>query len=251
MLTQHKMVGADKISHRGDETKIHTNSFVRGIKFLAIKWKLQKRSIKIQQYALLFLLYFFVIQFFTRLQGFNQSPLLHHSRTIRINEAYSVSFPNEEYPLRHRKVEALSEVYVQRDQSSSPFEEEDCKAMHDWQIENHSTCNPVYEIGAMKEMQHLAEGGIRDVWWARDGDGSDVAVKTLSWGKDFNQRGKERHQRDANAYAVLQPSKHIPNIYGHCEFHFKRLVYVRLLKVMSPHKFSFETTRCEFGCFRL
>lgn len=41
-------------------------------------------------------------------------------------------------------------------------------------------------------------------------------LKTLLWTKDFSYREYDRHRRDANAYAQLSFSKHIPDIYSYC-----------------------------------
>ena len=207
-----------------NDTKIHTNSFVRKINSLIIRcrrWRVQRCREKLRQSVLL-LFICFVLQTCIRGNIFhfaNRYSLRTHPRAIHVNEKYEIQFWREySYDYRyHREVAMLSNVQVKQDYSASSFEEGDCKAMHHWQVENHSTCNPIHEIGAMQEMQHLAKGGFRDVWWIRDGDGSDAVIKTLVWKKKFRQREKDRHQRDANAYAALQSSIFIPNINGYCE----------------------------------
>ena len=205
-----------------NDTKIHTNSFVRKINSLIIRWRVQRCRETLRQSVLL-LFICFVLQTCIRGNIFhfaNRYSLRTHPRAIHVNEKYEIQFWREYEYRHHREVARLSNVQVKQDDSASSFEEGDCKAMHHWQVENHSTCNPIHEIGAMQEMQHLAKGGFRDVWWIRDGDGSDAVIKTLVWKIKFKQKEKERHQRDANAYAALQSSIFIPNIYGYCESKF-------------------------------
>jgi len=205
------------MQHDNDK-KVHTHAFVRKVNSMLIRWRVQRRREKIRQSVLstFLILLFYHVDFAKNIRY----DLQNHPRTIYINESYYSLQPRKDSNYRvYRKVEPLSVVHVKPDHSESPFEEGNCKAMHHWQIENHSTCNPIHEISAMQEMQHLAKGGYRDVWWTMDGDGSDVVVKTLVWKKNpTKQREKDRHQRDANAYTALQSSKHIPKIYGYCEF---------------------------------
>jgi len=145
--------------------------------------------------------------------------LRHRPRTVYVNRSLKVKPPSSSqyYEIHHRYVEPLSDVQVRTDTSATPLEEGDCKAMHDWQLNYQPACNSVHEINMM-ENRFLAEGGFRSVWWMRDDgvNGSEAVMKVLSWKKSFKEREKERHRRDATAYAMLQGSPHIPNIYGYC-----------------------------------
>lgn len=138
-----------------------------------------------------------------------------HPRTVYVSRSLKVKSIRPHYIIHHRNVEPLSDWKVKTDTSVTPFEEGDCKAMHDWQLNYQPACNSVHELDMMQN-KFLAEGGFRSVWWMRDGDGSEAVMKVLSWKKSFKEREKERHRRDATAYAMLQGSKHIPNIYGYC-----------------------------------
>jgi hypothetical protein len=145
--------------------------------------------------------------------------LRHYPRTVFVSRSLHKvkSSRPAQYEIHHRHVEPLSDVKVRTDTSVPPFEEGDCKAMHDWQMNYQPACNSVHEID-MQENKFLAEGGFRSVWWMRDGvSGSEAVMKVLSWKKIFKEREKERHRRDATAYAMLQGSQHIPNIYGYCK----------------------------------
>ena len=200
-----------------NDNKIHSHWLVRKMNTFVIRWKIQKRRHKVRQGVLLLFCCFFM-QILSSFLAKRPIPIVKaHPRAIHLNDNFEIDVIKEYVHLQHRTVDKMSKKKINQDTSVSPFEEGNCKAMASWQKENYSTCNPIHEIGAMYEMQHLAKGGFRDVWWALDGDGSDVVVKTLVWKKNFKQRERYRHERDANAYAALQSSIHIPNIYGYCE----------------------------------
>jgi len=95
------------------------------------------------------------------------------------------------------------------------FENGNCKAMHQWQVEAYPTCNKLHEIDP-NNLNLVASGGFRDVFAMKDWNGTTVAVKTLLDGSSYSYRHYDRHRRDAVAMSLLTSSKHIPNIYGYC-----------------------------------
>jgi len=138
-----------------------------------------------------------------------------YPRVIRINEKFKRRSTSAElYDSIKRKVEPLSTVKVQENRAQN-LENGDCKAMHDWQLTYQPACNNIHEIN-MNDNKFLAQGGFRSVWAMLDGDGSEAVIKTLVWRKEFREKEKDRHRRDATVYMMLQDSKHIPNIYGYC-----------------------------------
>ena len=216
---------SSEIHNNDAEKKIHSNSFIRAIRTKLLRWTTQKFRDRLMQVIFLTFIICIVMssvdRFYSsasafrhnypRVVGFNRDNMIYDIREMAVNNAH-----------RHREVEALSEVTVKLDDSADPFEEGDCKAMHPWQMEYNIDCNRIHEIDGLR-MEHLAQGGFRDVWWIRDGDGTDAVVKTLVFSKKFRQREMQRHQRDANTYAALQSSVHVPSIYGYCKFQHARM----------------------------
>ena len=102
------------------------------------------------------------------------------------------------------------------DHGLEDFEEGDCKAMHDWQVQSFPNCNNIHESDFLS-YTHVTAGGWRDVWKAEDFNRDPYVVKSLIFkDMDFRFRDAERHRRDANAYSMLHNSKHVMNIYGYC-----------------------------------
>lgn len=103
-----------------------------------------------------------------------------------------------------------------KDHGLEDFEEGDCKAMHDWQLQSYPSCNNIHEHDFLDYI-YITSGGWRDVWKSYEYDGEPFVVKTLVFeDTDFRFRDAERHRRDANIYSMLQGSNHIMNIYGYC-----------------------------------
>jgi hypothetical protein len=95
------------------------------------------------------------------------------------------------------------------------FEVGDCKAMGNWQLESHPTCNMLHEVNDYLTTKLLSSGSYRDTWlihW----NGVEYALKTLTSEDDMKARNLERHRRDAIIMSMLSSSLHIPNIYAHC-----------------------------------
>mmetsp|Transcript_14555 Transcript_14555/g.20759 ORF Transcript_14555/g.20759 Transcript_14555/m.20759 type:complete len:273 (+) Transcript_14555:276-1094(+) len=112
------------------------------------------------------------------------------------------------------------------------FETENCKAMHEWQKESYPTCNIVHEIDMrifrdesdhdskyIEILRFLSRGGFRDVWMTSQYDRTKLVLKTLRYkGNKFTYREYDRHRRDALVMDVMKFSKHVPDIYGYCEY---------------------------------
>lgn len=204
-------------------------SMIRSLSCCLVSSENRRSKIRYTRFIVLFLVSSYCLLFgiYNFVENYSPTPtidlityqmLRHRPRTVYVSRSLRVksSRPAAQYEPHHRHVEPLSDVKVQTDTSVSPFEEGDCKAMHDWQLNYQPACNSVHEINMM-ENRYLAEGGFRSVWWMRDSvNGSEAVMKVLSWRKSFREREKERHRRDATAYAMLHGSKHIPNIYGYC-----------------------------------
>lgn len=205
-------------------------SMIRSLSCCLVSSENRRSKIRYTRFIVLFLVSSYCLLFgiYNFVENYSPTPtidlityqmLRHRPRTVYVSRSLRVksSRPAAQYEPHHRHVEPLSDVKVQTDTSVSPFEEGDCKAMHDWQLNYQPACNSVHEINMM-ENRYLAEGGFRSVWWMRDSvNGSEAVMKVLSWRKSFREREKERHRRDATAYAMLHGSKHIPNIYGYCK----------------------------------
>jgi hypothetical protein len=107
--------------------------------------------------------------------------------------------------------------------NTDDFEVGDCKAMGQWQLEIHPSCNMLHEINERSnnylETRLLGSGSYRDTWlihW----NGVAYAMKTLVSEDDVSARNLERHRRDSVAMSVLSPSIYIPNIYAYCKCYF-------------------------------
>ena len=96
------------------------------------------------------------------------------------------------------------------------FEVGDCKAMGNWQLESHPTCNMLHEVNDYLATKLLSSGSYRDTWLTH-WNGVEYALKTLTSEDDMKARNLERHRRDAIIMSMLSSSLHIPNIYAHCE----------------------------------
>jgi hypothetical protein len=142
-----------------------------------------------------------------------------HRRIIQITNNYQVGHSIDEAIVSQTYVQEVLQTWLTGAEIShglEDFEEGNCKAMHDWQVKSYPNCNSIHESDFLS-YTHVTAGGWRDVWRANEFNGESYAVKTLLWkGHNFRFRDAERHRRDANAYSMLQGSKHIMNIYGYC-----------------------------------
>jgi hypothetical protein len=139
-----------------------------------------------------------------------------HPRIIQINERFGLqSEGSVKEDIYQYAVEPLLQGEVKK-YSRHSFDKDDCKAMHQWQVEYKPSCVPFHEID-MYDSTYLATGYYRNVWWMRDGDGSAAAIKTLAWNRNFTLSDEQKHLKDANTHMVLQSSKFIPNIYAYCK----------------------------------
>ena len=186
---------------------------LRQLQLLRIKWNLLKTK---QKLIMIIAMTCFHIFFVYNLQVSFMIPSTSSSRIRqhpRILYLHTIENKNK-YP--HRKVEDEWAYNADIDHGYEEFEEGDCKAMHQWQVESYPSCNLIHETD-MLSYTYITSGGYRDVWYTHDNDGSRYVVKSLVWdGTDFRVRDKERHRRDANAYSMLQSSDHVMNIYGYC-----------------------------------
>eukprot|EP00540_Astrosyne_radiata_P004090 CAMPEP_0116842838 /NCGR_PEP_ID=MMETSP0418-20121206/11741_1 /TAXON_ID=1158023 /ORGANISM="Astrosyne radiata, Strain 13vi08-1A" /LENGTH=505 /DNA_ID=CAMNT_0004473497 /DNA_START=424 /DNA_END=1941 /DNA_ORIENTATION=- len=105
------------------------------------------------------------------------------------------------------------------------FEQGDCVARYDWQIHSFPTCNSIHEMDltnqhalSKKAVQvALISGGYwRDVWMLKDFRGHKVALKTMRYTHEYEERNFERHRRDSVASERLTASPNVVDIYGFC-----------------------------------
>ena len=210
-----------------EERKIHSSARFtqQGMHVKILRWTIQKCQERLAQ-AISFLFTICILS--TTIDKYLSTPKLIlpvHPQVVGFNpdnRFYEVTPTTVNYVHQSRKVEPLSEVEVKRGRTKRgrpprEFEEGDCKAMHPWQVEYNINCNSIHEIDQFS-FEYIGGGAYRDVWWMKDKDGSDAVAKTLLWEKRFHNSAKKMHQIDANIYAALQSSVHIPNIYGYCKF---------------------------------
>ena len=200
------------------ERKIHSNSCARRSHVKLLRWTAQRSVDRMMQSIFLVFIIYIVLTSVVKYQSSSTARLIHPPVVgfDADNNFYEVTPIKDENYHSNRKVEALSEVEIEKDRSGASFEEGDCKAMHPWQVEYNINCNCIHEIDLFGT-SYVGGGAYRLVWRMRDGDGSDAVVKTFVFRKDLNTRAKQRHQVDANIYAALQSSVHIPSIYSYCK----------------------------------
>ena len=142
-----------------------------------------------------------------------------HPRIIHINERFDLlnarGIEEISYHQYYTSVEPLLQGVVGKYPRHS-FDEGNCKAMHEWQVAYKPMCVPFHEID-MHDSKYFATGHFRNVWWMRDGDGTDAAIKTLAIYRNFTLAEEQRNTKDANAHMALQSSNFIPNIYAFCK----------------------------------
>jgi Protein tyrosine kinase. len=159
------------------------------------------------------------------------SPLIIHSRTLssyhkqkpRIiavkdqNNLAQTHLVYDSTPKTSRfKISRRWETNAHIDHGLEDFEEGDCKAMHNWQLETYPSCNNVHEYD-FSQYSYITSGGWRDVWKGYEYNGQPYVIKTLVFdGTEFRYRDSERHRRDAITYSLLQGSSHVMNIYDYC-----------------------------------
>jgi len=235
------MTPASQISkkepQRGEGEKVHSTAFARKVKLLILKWRYQRLRDKAWQ--VIFLMY--LILMLSSSTSLHSALSLGSHATINIDTRprcvqveFNDGFPTpttEEGKLensRFGKIIPMSKHSGMISSQSDPgeetfrsFEEGSCKAMHDWQIQYYPDCNRIHEIDLNKRSTRLINnGGFRDVWSVSEPAYEDhqepFVMKTLIYKKKVKFREIDRHRRDANTYAMLQSSIHIPDIYGSC-----------------------------------
>ena len=208
--------GTRRTRAAGEKTYLDKTRPSTTLSTLVLRWRVLRLRQKIFLITGLFLTMFSLYALSVEIKFVILPVQTMYPRVIRINEKFKRRSTSAElYDSIKRKVEPLSTVKVQENRAQN-LENGDCKAMHDWQLTYQPACNNIHEIN-MNDNKFLAQGGFRSVWAMLDGDGSEAVIKTLVWRKEFREKEKDRHRRDATVYMMLQDSKHIPNIYGYCK----------------------------------
>lgn len=103
-----------------------------------------------------------------------------------------------------------------------------CKPQYDWQTKSFPNCNEVHLMDVPSKMfqidhhgkpesKFLAKGGYREVWKVTNSRVKEtIALKTLLFERDVNERNTDRHRRDAVAADRLHRSPYSLDIYGYC-----------------------------------
>ena len=108
---------------------------------------------------------------------------------------------------------------------AEPFETQECKAQYEWQLALRPTCNEVHQIDindlrAKTESEErariLASGYWRDTWVVRDHVQREMALKTMRYEHEFEERNFDRHRRDALASERLSSSAGVVDIFSFC-----------------------------------
>ena len=108
---------------------------------------------------------------------------------------------------------------------AEPFETQECKAQHEWQLALRSTCNDVHEIDINdlraktkneERARIVASGYWRDTWVVRDHVQREMALKTMRYEHEFEERNFDRHRRDALASERLSSSASVVDIFSFC-----------------------------------
>ena len=207
------------INDIGSYSKVKETSIVRVAQLASLKWKI----LRIQRKVLTILVATAIILFVsanTQILSLASDSRLSHPRLIQMKTDYTVkpSIDVEEFAanIYSEKVSQPWLTGAEIDHGLEDFEEGDCKAMHDWQVQSFPNCNNIHESDFLS-YTHVTAGGWRDVWKAEDFNRDPYVVKSLIFeDMDFRFRDAERHRRDANAYSMLHSSKHVMNIYGYC-----------------------------------
>lgn len=103
-----------------------------------------------------------------------------------------------------------------------PDIDHDCVPMGQWQLELHTNCNMIHEIGERSEdlsyeTKLKSNGSYRETWLIYWNDEA-FALKALKLRREEKDALYfDRHRQDAVVSSMLTPSKHIPNIYAHCK----------------------------------
>ena len=105
------------------------------------------------------------------------------------------------------------------------FATEECAPQYDWMVTSFPSCNGLHENdlndlhaahGSDERTRLVAAGYWRDVWMVRQYDGSRVALKTMRYEHDYEERNYDRHRRDSLAMERLTRSPHVVDTYGFC-----------------------------------
>ena len=103
-----------------------------------------------------------------------------------------------------------------------PEIDHDCVPMGQWQLELHTNCNMIHEIGERSEdlsyeTKLKSNGSYRETWLIYWNDEA-LALKALKLRREEKDALYfDRHRQDAVVSSMLTSSKHIPNIYAHCK----------------------------------
>ena len=108
---------------------------------------------------------------------------------------------------------------------AEPFETQECKAQYEWQLALRTTCNEVHQIDinylhaeteGEERARILASGYWRDTWVVRDHAQREMALKTMRYEHEFEERNFDRHRRDALASERLSSSAGVVDIFSFC-----------------------------------
>ena len=188
----------EKLHAKNDDTMTSSNRPTRSYKkqkggplrqlnLLRIKWNLlrtKQKLIMIIAVTCFHIFFVYNLQVSFMIPSTSTSRIRQHPRILCLhtieNKRYQIHkhVPLDKYP--HRKVEDEWAYNADIDHGYEEFEEGDCKAMHQWQIESYPSCNLIHETD-MLSYTYITSGGYRDVWYTHDNDGSRFVVKSLVW----------------------------------------------------------------------
>jgi hypothetical protein len=112
-----------------------------------------------------------------------------------------------------------------------------CEYTQSWHSQNYPTCNSVHEFdfasGILKKSQssyknnldisYLFHGRTRDAWairprpqYSATDDTTTVVMKTIQFGKEFDEFMEEHQRMDSIVTGQLTSSEHVVDIFGYC-----------------------------------
>ena len=144
--------------------------------------------------------------------------------------------PTRTIELSSEEITAQLDLLDSEEYSKKPepmyTEDPPCEPQYPWQENNNPVCNILHELdmtdflqfrsngnGLIEKFRFLASGGYRDVYEVfRDfsTQGETLALKTLKWSREFQERHYDRHRRDAVAADRLTAVTTSVNIFGYC-----------------------------------
>ena len=149
--------------------------------------------------------------------------------TPRALYTYYERYPSKrQMHVSERAVEAQKRLQKSRHYRrgrAEPFETQECKAQYEWQLALRPTCNEIHQIDindlrARNESEEkariLASGYWRDTWVVRDHVQREMALKTMRYEHEFEERNFARHRRDALASERLSSSAGVVDIFSFC-----------------------------------